>query len=168
MISNVAGTTVTPVDVSPGSDTRKELDALNAVAHLKLLSEDGPDEVRVWVTWANFNVKTVGYDTEGTILTAKAAKRCRIAYKRDSDGPVGARCRSLNVSSHRKAALKGVGSLSAVFGKSISCQIYDGAWMTVEGVYLGKVFVFDAGNPDSCEGPEAKAVAEWLGLLAGR
>ncbi|HKS57082.1 MAG TPA: hypothetical protein VJS12_17430 [Steroidobacteraceae bacterium] len=139
---------------------RTRADKHARAAKLTSLSDGAADELRLWVTWATFDVRSNGIATTGYVLTRKDAKVCRVDYPRKSMDPEGALCRSYAPLVMRTRALADLPRLSALADFAIDCGTQDGSWLLIDAVSSGKRFVVYANNADSCTGDAAKLVAD--------
>ena len=144
------------------TEFRAQLDTYAAKSRLVALKAGGPDEIRFWVSWANFDPDTIGYDTEGYVTSNQGSWICRITYLRREHTPTSGSCKPSTRSADRKALLSNLGELSKLSGKSLDCGVVDGEWMSVDGLYAGQRFTFSSSNPDACQGEASKLVARLL------
>jgi hypothetical protein len=47
------------------AEARRRLDEYSQASKLAALKEGDPDQIRIWITWANFRADTIGYETVG-------------------------------------------------------------------------------------------------------
>ncbi|HMN45856.1 MAG TPA: hypothetical protein PKE27_14860 [Povalibacter sp.] len=143
------------------AEKRAQVDAYATKSMLAVFREGGPDEIRFWISWANFDPGTIGYETKGYVISNQGLWVCRIAYRQNEHSPVGGSCKASS-SKNTKTILAELGSLSKLSGKSLSCGVMDGEWMSVDGVFAGQRFTFSSSNPDMCPGKGSKLVAKVL------
>ena len=143
-------------------EVRASLDAYAAKSKLEVLREGGPDEIRFWISWATFDPDTIGYDTEGYVISNQGSWLCHVTYPRKEHSPASGSCKPNARSSNAKTILSRLGSLSKLSGKSLGCGVMDGEWMSVDGVFAGKRFTFSSGNPGSCSDEGSKLIAKAL------
>ncbi len=141
---------------------RKDLDDYAIRSKLPVLKEGGSDEIRFWVTWANFEVGTIGYDTEGYVISDRGVSVCRITYPPEQRTPFVGSCKHITKSLDVKSILGNLRDLAKFSGQSLNCGVIDGEWVEIDGVSAGQRFTIDAGNPDECHDDGSKLVANVL------
>jgi hypothetical protein len=142
------------------SDARRKLNEYALASKLAVLKEGDPDQVRIWVTWANFRVHTIGYETKGYVFSDKGAWICRINYLRSKPTPFSGSC---TPEKHRKIQVPStieIETLAKLSGRELDCGVLDGAWLEIDGVYNGHPFALGASNPDECTDDGSKLVAQ--------
>jgi hypothetical protein len=144
------------------TEERARLDEYATKSKLTVLKEGGPDEIRFWISWANFSPGTIGYDTEGYVISNRGFSVCLLAYPPNKHSPVVGTCERGAKSTDVKAILSNLNELSKLSGMSLSCGITDGEWVSIDGVFAGQRFTLFSGNPDSCPGEGSKLVAKVL------
>jgi hypothetical protein len=144
------------------SEKRVQLDEYATKSKLAVLREGGSDEIRFWISWANFDPDTIGYDTEGYVVSNQGFWICRVAYARKEHSPTGGTCKLSAKSTDVKAIFSNLEKLSKLSGRSLDCGVMDGEWMSVDGVFAGQRFTFSSSNPDTCPGEGSKLVAKVL------
>jgi hypothetical protein len=149
------------------AQARQGLDEYAKSSGLDPLRDDRNDETRIWVTWANFDVHTIGYSTIGYIIGGTTVRTCRITYPRKHRSPFHGTCKIDRRLSIRVTNLPAMSALAALSGNSLGCGVMDGAWVEIDGIYAARRFQLDANNPDSCTDSGSKLVAEFLSELGG-
>ena len=127
------------------------------------LDDDGPDELRIPLAWADFGETPTGVSATGYIVRGRQVARCAVAYGKTLEDPMTGRCdkaRTLRPDD----ALSDWSVLAGLGGAEYWCGTEDGWWVTMEGRRNGRWFVLSASNPDHCENIGAKVIA---GLLKG-
>jgi hypothetical protein len=140
----------------------KEVDEYAIQSKLPILKDGDPDEIRFWVTWANFDVRTIGYDTEGYVISSRMYSVCRITYPPKTRSPFVGTCKPKAMSSAINGIWQDVAGLAKLSGQSLNCGGIDGAWIEIDGVFAGQRFIVAADNPHSCEDEGSKLVSRIL------
>jgi hypothetical protein len=143
----------------------KKLDEYAVQSKLPVLKEGDPDEIRFWVTWANFDVRTIGYNTEGYVISNRGYSVCHIKYPHKQRTPFVGSCKRKTKSAAMNGIWGDVRELAKLSGQSLDCGVLDGEWIEIDGVFAGQRFIIAAGNPDSCEDDGSKLVSKVLGSI---
>jgi hypothetical protein len=142
------------------AEARRELEQYSRASKLAVLKEGDADEVRIWVTWANFPANTIGYETVGYMFLANNARSCRIKYPRDRRTPFTGSCARLKAKAVESPAVSEIEALAKLSGLELSCEVVDGYWLEIDGVYTGHQFALGSSNPDKCLDEDSKVVAK--------
>lgn len=151
-----------PYSAADMAAKRKDLDEYAIRSKLEVLKEGDRDEIRFWVTWANFEVGTIGYDTEGYLISDRGSSVCRITYPPKQRLPFVGSCKPNMKSPDVRTLVRDLRDLATFSGQSISCGVVDGEWVEIDGVYAGQRFTIDAGNPDACHDAGSALVTKVL------
>ena len=81
------------------AEARRKLNAYAHASKLVFLKEGDPDQVRIWITWANFRADTIGYETKGYVFSERSTRICRIKYAHFKPTPFTGSCA---LEKHRK------------------------------------------------------------------
>jgi hypothetical protein len=127
---------------------------------LPLLQEGDPDQIRIWATWANFRSDTIGYETEGYVFEASNAWTCRIKYPHSKPTPFTGSCAHLKAPVVLAPSASEMEALAKLSGLELNCEVFDGYWLEIDGVYKGHQFALRSSNPDKCDDEGSKAVAQ--------
>jgi hypothetical protein len=113
--------------------------------HISELSDEKPDELRIWMKDYIFGT-VLGYTIADGLV-----KKCSIPVHGAADATATqmGRCtrHKLQHNSHFVAPLS---ELQTFDRRSVECGVEDGSGIDVEGVVAGHWFAFHADNPDSC------------------
>ena len=144
---------------------KRELDEYATQSKLPVLRDGAPDEIRFWVSWANFDIRTIGYDTVGYVISDHDDFVCRIKYPHKQRAPFVGSCRRNTKSTAFDAIRADVRDLAKFSGQSLDCGFLDGEWIGIDGVIAGQRFIIAASNPGSCEDDGSKLVAKLLAVV---
>jgi hypothetical protein len=142
------------------AEARRKLNEYAQASKLAALKEGDLDQVRIWVTWANFRADTIGYETKGYVFSENGSWICRIKYLRDKPNPFTGSCVP---EKHRKMQVPSaaeIEALSSLSGRELGCGVMDGAWFEIDGVHHGHLFALGSSNPDQCSDDGSKVVAQ--------
>lgn len=142
------------------AEARRKLNEYAHASKLVVLKEGDPDQVRIWITWANFRADTIGYETKGYVFSDRSAWICRIKYPRSKPTPFTGSCAP---EKHRKVQVPSateIEALANLSGRELDCGVMDGAWLEIDGVYNGHPFALGSSNPDQCTDDGSKVVAQ--------
>lgn len=145
------------------AEARGKLDDYARASKLAVLKDGNADQVRIWVTWGNFKVNTIGYETVGYVFSENGALSCRIKYPRTEPTPFTGSCVRLKRKGVQAPSIAEIEALANLSGLELNCGVLDGAWMEIDGVYKGRRFGLGSSNPDSCLDDGSKVVA---GIMA--
>ena len=125
------------------------------------LDDDGPDELRILLSWADFGETPTGVSLTGYVVRDRRIAKCAVAYGKTLEDPMTGHCskaKALRPGStlYDWSVLEGLG------GAEYSCGTADGWWVTIEGRRNGRRFVLAASNPDYCEDIGSKVIASLL------
>jgi hypothetical protein len=144
------------------AEARRQLNDYARASKLVTLREGDSDQVRIWVTWANFRVNTIGYETVGYVFSGNGAWTCRIKYPRSKPTPFTGSCAPLKRKSVHAPSASEMEALANLSGRELDCGVMDGAWMEIDGVYKGHQFALGSSNPDQCGDDGSKVVAQLM------
>ena len=147
-------------DADQRAEARRKLNEYAEASRLPLLKEGDPDEIRIWVTWANFRADTIGYETEGYVFEANNARTCRIKYPHSKSTPIKGSCARLRKATVYPPSAFELEALANLSGRELDCGVSDGAWLEIDGAYKGHQFSLGSSNPDQCLDDGSKVVAK--------
>jgi hypothetical protein len=142
------------------AEARRKSNEFAHASRLAVLKEGDPDQVRFWVTWANFRANTIGYETTGYVFSDGSAWICRIKYPRSKPTSFTGNCAP---ETHRKVQVPSateIEALANLSGRELECGVMDGAWLEIDGVYNGHPFALGSSNPDQCNDDGSRVVAQ--------
>jgi hypothetical protein len=142
------------------AESRRELDQYSRASKLALLKQGDPEQVRIWVTSANFGANTIGYETVGYVFSGNSAQSCRIKYPRDRRTPFTGSCARLKAKAAQPPSASEIEALAKLSGLELNCDVVDGYWLEIDGVYGGHRFALGSSNPDKCDDEGSKVVAQ--------
>jgi hypothetical protein len=142
------------------AEARRELDQYSRASRLPLLKEGNADEIRIWATWANFRANAIGYETVGYVFFGNGARSCRIKYPRHRRTPFTGICARLKAKATQPPSASEIEALAKLSGLELNCDVVDGYWLEIDGVYKGHLFALGSSNPDKCLDEGSKVVAE--------
>jgi hypothetical protein len=145
------------------AEARRELDQYSRASTLALLKEGDADEVRIWITWANFRANTIGYETVGYVFSGNSARSCRIKYPSDRRTPFTGSCARLKARAVQPPSASEIEALAKLSGLELTCEVVDGYWLEIDGVYQGHQYALGSSNPDKCLDEGSKVVAQIMG-----
>jgi hypothetical protein len=147
-------------DPEMNAEARRKLSEYAHASKLVVLKEGDPDQVRIWITWANFLADTIGYETKGYVFSDRSAWVCHIKYPRSEPAPFTGSCAP---EKHRKVQVPSateIEALAKLSGSKLDCGVMDGAWLEIEGVYNGHPFALESSNPDQCTDYGSRVIAQ--------
>jgi hypothetical protein len=142
------------------AEARRKLNEYARASKLVVLKEGDPDQVRIWITWANFRVDSIGYETKGYVFSEKSTQICRIKYPRFKPTPFTGSCVPEKHRTIKAPSATEIEALANLSGRELNCGVMDGAWLEIDGVYDGHPFALGSSNPDQCTDDGSKVVAQ--------
>lgn len=167
-ITDFGKTRITTLSGRTLQESREEADKYARVSHIKVLKDGDADEVRLWYSWATFDLSTNGIGTIGYLVTAGHARKCRVSYPRTSVVPRSGRCSSYAPQQNPKDIAASLIHLVPFANSSMSCGVEDGGWVLIDLVVNGKRSVLYASNPGSCPGDGPKLVSRLMNAVGER
>ena len=146
-------------------ELQHSLDEYARSSKLPVLRADSPKEVRLWVSWANFDPRTIGYDTVGYVVSDKGARVCEIKYPRSKRSPFSSRCRAAKRDVTAATWQVLVGKLVPYSGRELECGVVDGYWVEIDAASGTRRVSLYASNPDVCQDDGSKVVSELLAAI---
>jgi hypothetical protein len=142
------------------AEARRKLNEYARASKLVVLKEGDPDQVRIWITWANFRADSIGYETKGYVFSEKSTQICRIKYPRSKPTPFTGSCAPEKHRTIKVPSATEIEALANLSGRELNCGVMDGAWLEIDGVYDGHPFALGSSNPDQCTDDGSKVVAQ--------
>jgi hypothetical protein len=132
----------------------QEADGYAKTAHIRLLQDGDPDELRLWVsgTIVVGDTKTgIASNGNGTLVRPTGITQCRMVVTNPATGaqPTGAPpCEAIKNPARAHRILGLLPELSQ--GGLKSCEVLDGDEWVIDGVYQGHRFTLRIDNPEFC------------------
>jgi hypothetical protein len=132
----------------------QEADQDASTAHVGLLHDGDPDEIRYWVSGLIITVdRATGTATNGNGILVRAAgiTQCKMVVVNPATGSrltTRPPCETVNNPSRARQILSFLPTLSK--GGLKECGVLDGDQWVIDGVYKGHRFTFRIDNPQFC------------------
>lgn len=146
-------------------ELQNDLDEYARSAKLRVLRAGDPEEVRLWVSWANFDPRTIGYATVGYVVSSKGALVCQIKYPRAKRSPFTGSCRAAKRSATAAPWRGLLDKLASYSGSELECGVVDGFWVEIDATSGSRRVSVYSSNPDYCRDDGSRVVSELLAAI---
>lgn len=143
---------------------RNRADRFAAWSGLALLTDESPNEVRIWQAISAI-VPGIRFETWSYVITPSQALACKITYSQGGSTASHDGCEIIGQASHARELAPLVAALLPHANSGMGCGIADGNHYTLDIVHDGKRSFISATNPDICRDAGSLAVASLINAM---